>query len=73
MSHDIQHLADYLSHILQAIERIHRYTDDIDEISFSQNDFHPQFGDHRRSQPDHRTQASRLHRRASRASPFFRL
>jgi uncharacterized protein with HEPN domain len=38
MSHDIQRLADYLSHILQAIERIHRYTDDIDEISFSQND-----------------------------------
>jgi len=38
MSHDVQRLADYLSHILQAIERIHRYTDDIDEIGFSQND-----------------------------------
>jgi uncharacterized protein with HEPN domain len=38
MSRENQRLTDYLSHILQAIERIHRYTDDIDEIHFSQND-----------------------------------
>lgn len=34
MSHDQQRLADYLSHILEAIERIDRYTDDMDEVAF---------------------------------------
>jgi uncharacterized protein with HEPN domain len=29
---------DYLSHILQAIERIHRYTDIMDEAGFLQNE-----------------------------------
>ena len=38
MSADAQRLSNYLGHILEAIERIHRYTDDMDEISFSQND-----------------------------------
>jgi uncharacterized protein with HEPN domain len=31
---DQQRLVDYLGHILQAIERIERYTEDIDEIAF---------------------------------------
>lgn len=34
MSHDRQRLSDYLSHIAQAIERIGRYTDDMEEIEF---------------------------------------
>jgi uncharacterized protein with HEPN domain len=38
MSRDRQRLDDYLSHMLQAIERIHRYTDDMDEASFLQNE-----------------------------------
>lgn len=38
MSHDGQRLADYLAHILQAIERIWRYTEDMDELSFIQNE-----------------------------------
>lgn len=36
MSHDRQRLADYLGHILEAIERIGRYTDDMDEVAFLQ-------------------------------------
>lgn len=35
-SHDRQRLADYLGHILEAIERIGRYTDDMDEVAFLQ-------------------------------------
>ena len=31
-------LADYLRHILQGIERIGRYTDDMDEAAFLQNE-----------------------------------
>jgi uncharacterized protein with HEPN domain len=38
MSGDPQRLADYLTHILQAIERIQRYTDDMDEAGFLQNE-----------------------------------
>ena len=38
MSRDQQRLNDYITHILQAIERIYRYTEDIDEIGFLQND-----------------------------------
>jgi len=38
MSHDAQRLADYLGHILEAIERIDRYTEDIDEVAFLQNE-----------------------------------
>lgn len=34
MSHDRQRLTDYLGHILQAIERIHGYAEDIDELGF---------------------------------------
>ena len=37
MSRDEQRLSDYLRHILQAIERIQHYTDDIDEIGFLAN------------------------------------
>lgn len=33
-----QRLADYLNHILEAIERIDRYTADLDEASFLQDD-----------------------------------
>ena len=32
MSRDQQRLADYLAHILEAIERIDRYTRDMDEL-----------------------------------------
>ena len=38
MSRDPQRLPDYLGHILQAIERIQRYTDDMDELGFVQNE-----------------------------------
>lgn len=38
MRKDDQRLADYLGHILQAIERIQRYTDNMSEIDFLQNE-----------------------------------
>jgi uncharacterized protein with HEPN domain len=37
MSHDRQRLADYLAHIVEAIERIGRYTDGMDKPEFLQN------------------------------------
>lgn len=37
MSRDRQRLADYLSHILEAIARIERYTEDMDELGFLAN------------------------------------
>lgn len=37
MSRDQQRLADYLAHILEAIERIDRYTDDMIEVTFLEN------------------------------------
>lgn len=37
MSRDQQRLADYLAHILEAIERIDRYTEDMDELAFLNN------------------------------------
>ncbi|WP_436226712.1 hypothetical protein [Cupriavidus necator] len=37
MSRDKQRLADYLEHILEAIERIVRYTEDMDEVVFLGN------------------------------------
>ncbi|EHU9812071.1 hypothetical protein KZ555_003988 [Escherichia coli] len=39
MTRDQQRLADYLSHILEAIERIDRYTEDMDELGFLNNQF----------------------------------
>lgn len=38
MSRDKQRLPDYLSHIVEAIERIERYTEDLDELAFLQNE-----------------------------------
>lgn len=38
MSKDRQRLADYLADILQAIERIGRYTEELDEVAFLQNE-----------------------------------
>jgi uncharacterized protein with HEPN domain len=38
MTRDQQRLADYLDHIVEAIERIHRYVEDIDEVTFLQNE-----------------------------------
>lgn len=38
MKQNTQRLADYLSHILAAIERIDRYTTSLDEASFLQNE-----------------------------------
>lgn len=38
MKRDKQRLPDYLGHILEAIERIGRYTDDIDENTFLQDE-----------------------------------
>jgi len=38
MSHNKQRLADYLAHILEAIERIDRYTKDLSEVSFLENE-----------------------------------
>ncbi len=37
MSRDLQRLPDYLAHILEAIERIDRYTEDMDELVFLDN------------------------------------
>jgi uncharacterized protein with HEPN domain len=37
MSHDQQRLIDYLGHILEAIERIHGYVEDVDEVRFLEN------------------------------------
>lgn len=34
MSRDKQRLADYLAHILEAVERIDRYTEDMAELAF---------------------------------------
>jgi uncharacterized protein with HEPN domain len=34
MSEDAQRLADYLAHIVEAIDRIDRYTADMDEPAF---------------------------------------
>lgn len=38
MSRDKQRLADYLAHILEAIGRIARYTEDLDEVAFLGNE-----------------------------------
>jgi uncharacterized protein with HEPN domain len=38
MSRSQQRLADYLEHVLDAIERIYRYVEDIDEVAFLRND-----------------------------------
>ncbi|MDZ7939304.1 MAG: DUF86 domain-containing protein [Rhodoferax sp.] len=38
MSRDQQRLADYLDHILQAIDRINRYTDGLTQASFLANE-----------------------------------
>lgn len=38
MTRDQQRLVDYLNHILEAIERIHRYVEDIDEPAFLRNE-----------------------------------
>jgi uncharacterized protein with HEPN domain len=37
MTRDQQRLADYLRHIAEAIERINRYTEDMDEVAFLNN------------------------------------
>jgi uncharacterized protein with HEPN domain len=37
VSRDKQRLADYLAHILKAIERIDRYTEDMSEVLFLEN------------------------------------
>ena len=37
MSRDLQRLPDYLAHIIEAIERIDRYTEDMDELAFLDN------------------------------------
>lgn len=37
MSRDEQRLTDYLVHILEAIERINRYTEDMSEVTFLEN------------------------------------
>lgn len=38
MRRDKQRLPDYLGHILEAIQRIERYTEDLDELAFLQNE-----------------------------------
>ncbi len=37
MSHDQQRLADFLGHVLEAINRIERYTGDMTELAFLEN------------------------------------
>lgn len=38
MSRDQQRLQDYLAHIIQATQRIHHYTEDIDEVGFMEKE-----------------------------------
>jgi uncharacterized protein with HEPN domain len=38
MNKDRQRLMDYLAHMLEAIERINRYTEEVDEVAFLQNE-----------------------------------
>lgn len=38
MNHNPQRLPDYLNHIMQAIERIQNYTEDLDEMAFTQSE-----------------------------------
>ncbi|NOS97052.1 MAG: DUF86 domain-containing protein [Methylotenera sp.] len=38
MSRDQQRLQDYLAHIIEATQRIHHYTEDIDEVGFLDNE-----------------------------------
>lgn len=38
MSDNEQRLDDYLAHILEAMERIDRYTEDMDEVAFLESD-----------------------------------
>lgn len=38
MSRDQQRLQDNLAHIIQATQRIHHYTEDIDEVSFLESE-----------------------------------
>ena len=38
MSKDLQRLPDYLAHMLQALERVARYTEELDEVAFLQNE-----------------------------------
>lgn len=38
MTRTLQPLADYLAHILEAIDRIDRYTYDMDELAFLNNE-----------------------------------
>ena len=38
MSKDKQRLIDYLEHILQAISRVERYIEEIDEVAFLENE-----------------------------------
>lgn len=38
MSRDQQRLRDYLMHIVEAVSRIQHYTEDVDELSFLQNE-----------------------------------
>lgn len=38
MSRDQQRLEDYLAHILEAVERIERYTEDMDEVLFLEDE-----------------------------------
>lgn len=37
MTRDQQRLADYLAHVIEAIERIDRYTEDMTEVAFLSN------------------------------------
>lgn len=37
MNQDPQRLADYLGHILEAIARIRRYVEELDQVAFLQN------------------------------------
>jgi uncharacterized protein with HEPN domain len=38
MSKDQQRLVDYLAHMLQAIDRVNRYTEELDEVAFLENE-----------------------------------
>ncbi|MGB2902642.1 MAG: HepT-like ribonuclease domain-containing protein [Candidatus Dechloromonas phosphoritropha] len=64
MNRDKQRLPDYLGHILEAIERIDRYTKDMDDVTFLQNEMAQDAVirnlDHLRSEPQYRGSLSRV-------------
>jgi hypothetical protein len=71
MNGDESRVADYLGHILEAINRIDSYTEGMAEADFLDSGIyarrrHPQLRSHRRGQPKHREELPTIRSYASR-------